>query len=134
MTRIEHYSVWLCAIAAIVMLVLGTAVSVAWQAWNAQRNQQETAKIFNALQAAEPLPALENAAQDTRAGQAALANLTRASMMAQEGGYEQAANIYKSLFDSGSAPAPLDDLARPLYLRCAQTKMRGLPDPRSMPF
>ncbi len=118
----------LVIIGAIVMLVLGTAASVAWQAWSVQHNQKETAKLLRALQAPQPLPALEQAAQNMRGGQAALADLTRASMMLQEGGYAQAAEVYKSLFENGKAPDALEDLARILYVRATLSDESTAPD------
>ena len=104
---------------AAVLLVLSTAATTAYRAWDKSRNETETAKLLNALQTEDPLPALQEAAQDTRSGQAAIAKLISASINAQNGNMQDAANIYKAVYEDSATPAPFNDLARILFTRSA---------------
>ncbi len=106
-------------ITAAVLLILSTAATTGYRAWDQSRDQSETAKVLNALQSSEPVPALQAAAQDTRAGHEAVAKLISASMSAQEGGIEGAAKMYKEVYENKKTPAPLDALARILFVRAS---------------
>lgn len=104
-------------ISAAVLLVLSTAATTAYHAWDKSRDEKETAKLLAALQSEEPVPALQAAAQDTRMAQETMAKMISASMMVQNGQIEKAAQSYKSLFENQAAPDPFDAIARILYVR-----------------
>ncbi len=103
-------------VAAAVALVLGTAASVGWRAW--QENQRlADARAFDAAvegtgEAAATAAALAAMAGEAGTGYRATARLTAAQLYAAEGEIEQARDVLAALAADGGAPDLYRDLAR----------------------
>jgi hypothetical protein len=101
--------------AAIAILVLGTALTTAYRSWDAGRDAKETAKLLSAMQADNPEVALQEAIKNTRSGHEALGALSKAGLLIEENKKEDAVTIYKQIAENRSAPKDLRNLSRILY-------------------
>jgi hypothetical protein len=102
-------------IAAIAILIVGTAGMTAYRNWDAARDAAETERLLQALDSQNPETALQQAIKDTRAGHEALGLLTKAGFLLEEGKQQEAAAIYRQLAEDRSAPKDLRNLSRILY-------------------
>jgi hypothetical protein len=106
-------------IALAVLVVVGTAGSVAWQRYQQHREAQLAEQYGAAIALADPTAgdlakadaALANIA-DAGGGYGALAALERAAVKAKAGDLDGAGKIYDGLASDSAAPAALRDLAR----------------------
>jgi hypothetical protein len=106
-------------IALAVLVVVGTAGSVAWQRYQQHREAQLAEQYGAAIALADPTAgdlakadaALANIA-DAGGGYGALAALERAAVKAKAGDLDGAGKIYDGLASDSGAPAALRDLAR----------------------
>jgi hypothetical protein len=113
----QRYGRWVIALA--VLIVVGTAGSVAWQRYQ-QHRQIELAEQYGAAVALTD-PAKSDLAKadgafaniaDAGGGYGALASLERAAVKAKAGDIDGAVKIYDGLAADGNAPAALRDLAK----------------------
>ena len=106
-------------IALAVLVVIGTAGSVAWQRYQQHREAQLAEQYGAAIALTDPTTgdlakadaALANIA-DAGGGYGALAALERAAVKAKAGDLDGAGKIYDGLASDSGAPAALRDLAR----------------------
>jgi hypothetical protein len=106
-------------IALAVLVVIGTAGSVAWQRYQQHREAQLAQQYGAAIALTDPSTgdlakadaALANIA-DAGGGYGALASLERAAVKAKAGDLEGATQIYDALAADSGTPAALRDLAR----------------------
>lgn len=104
-------------LAGAVIVVLSTAASTGFMAWNKHRNASETARLVEAMENQDTAAAmLQDVAKDTRSKHETLALLTAAGMLGEKKEYTQAAALYKQAYENG-ARGNLDGLARILYVR-----------------
>ena len=107
-------------IAAIAILIIGTAVGTAYRSWDAGRDAKETAKLLTAMQSDTPETALQEAIKNTRSGHETLGALSKAGLLIEEGKTEEAVIIYKEIAENRSAPKDLRNLSRILYSQNTQ--------------
>lgn len=105
---------------AALMLVIGTAVGVAWRTWNHGANEQETARVVRALGSETSTQELKSVIGDSRDGPEAIALLTAAGQMQDNGDAAGAAALYKQAAESHDIPRDMRDLARIQYVRIAK--------------
>lgn len=103
------------AIAAVAILVLGTAFITGYKSWDASRNAKETQKLLLALDSKNPETEISKVIQDTRSSHKAIGTLTQAGLLVEQGKNEEATALYKSLSEDRSVPKNLRDLSRILY-------------------
>lgn len=103
--------------AAAVLLVLGTALGVAWRSWDHSRDETETAKLLTAIDADSPAAALEQIGQDSRNGVEAIALMSAAQAKLSEDDFAGAAALYKQAAQDRGTPRDLRDLSRILFVR-----------------
>jgi hypothetical protein len=113
----QRYGRWVIALAVVV--VLGTAGSVAWQRYQQHREAQLAEQYGAAIALTDPSTgdlakadaALANIA-DAGGGYGALASLERAAVKAKAGDIDGAAKIYDAMVADSTTPAALRDLAK----------------------
>jgi hypothetical protein len=113
----QRYGRWVIGLA--VVIVLGTAGSVAWQRYQQHREAQLAEQYGAAIALTDPSTgdlAKADAALadivDAGGGYGALAALERAAVKAKAGDIDGAAKIYDALAADGGAPTALRDLAK----------------------
>ncbi len=104
---------------AAVLLVIGTAAGVAWRTWDHGRNETETARLITALNGKDDVAALQAVIGDSRTGPEAIALLSAAGRLQDDGKEADAAALYKQAAESRGTPKDLRDLARIRYVRIA---------------
>lgn len=113
----QRYGRWVIALA--VLVVVGTAGSVAWQRYQQHREAQLAEQYGTAIALTDPTTgdlakadaALANIA-DAGGGYGALASLERAAVKAKAGDTDGAAKIYDAMVADSGTPSALRDLAR----------------------
>lgn len=113
----QRYGRWVIALAVVV--VLGTAGSVAWQRYQQHREAQLAEQYGAAIALTDPSTgdlakadaALANIA-DAGGGYGALASLERAAVKAKAGDIDGAAKIYDAMVADSTTPTALRDLAK----------------------
>jgi len=108
-------------IGGILAIILGTALSTGWTAWQKHSNEKATAQIIAALEDKSPQEKLTTLAKELNGGHETVALLAQAGLAAEKGEPEKAAEIYKQVYES-SAPESLRDLARIFYVRAKTEK------------
>jgi len=106
-------------ITAAIILVATTGAITAYKNWESWRNKQETAKLVAATNSEDMAAAMQSAAQDTRGSHKAIALMNAAAEQSEAKNFKEAASLYKSVAEDGSAPDELQDLAAILYTRSA---------------
>lgn len=106
-------------IAALVILVISTAVTTTYRSWDADRNAEETARLMTALESETPEINIQTVIKDTRKGHKALGLMASAGILLENGKREKAAELYKQAATSRKTPRNLRDLARILYIQNA---------------
>lgn len=99
-------------IAAIVALILGTALSSGWNAWQHHQNLQSTAALLDSLQTESPLASLETLGKKEKGNAKAFSLLAAAAMALDEKSPDKAVALYKTL----AADAGVSDVFRHLAL------------------
>ncbi len=107
-------------IAAAVLLVIGTAIGVAWRTWDHHRDATETARLIAAVNQDGDGSALDNIIADSRSGPEAIAMLTAAGRLSAEGKQAEAAALYKQAAENRTLPRDMRDLARIYYVRLVE--------------
>jgi hypothetical protein len=113
----QRYGRWVIALAVVV--VVGTAGSVAWQRYQQHREAQLAEQYGAAIALTDPTTGdlakadavLANIA-DAGGGYGALASLERAAVKAKAGDIDGATKIYDTLAADSGAPSALRDLAK----------------------
>ncbi|MGH6882372.1 MAG: tetratricopeptide repeat protein [Hypericibacter sp.] len=113
----QRYGRWVIALAVVV--VLGTAGSVAWQRYQQHREAQLAEQYGATIALTDPSTgdlakadaALANIA-DAGGGYGALASLERAAVKAKAGDIDGAAKIYDAMAADSGTPSALRDLAK----------------------
>lgn len=116
-------------ILAAVLMVIGTAAGVMWRTWDHSRDQQETARLFTAINSDDPAQ-LETVIADSRAGHEAVALFAAADMLRNQGDLAGAAAHYRAAAENRGVPRDFRDLARILYVRTAGNV--GIEDARAI--
>lgn len=102
---------------AAVLMVLGTAIGVAWRTWDHNRNTTETARLVAAISQPDSTAALNEVIEDSRAGPEAIAMLTAAGRLSAQGNAAEAADLYRRAAENRTLPRDMRDLARVLFVR-----------------
>lgn len=102
---------------AAVLLVVGTALGVAWRSWTHHRNETETARVVQALNSDNAGAHLQDMIDDTRSGPETVALMTRAQQALDADDPAQAAALYQQVAESRGIPRDIRDLARLLFTR-----------------
>ena len=109
-------------IAALVVLVVSTALMTAYRSWDAKRDATETARLMEALDSDSPAQNIQKVIENTRKSHQALGLMAAAGLLIEEGEKTQAAGLYKQAATSRRTPRDLRDLARILYLQNVREK------------
>lgn len=105
-------------IAACVLAVLFTAVITGWRSYNARANAHDTELVLTALdQDNKPEAIAEIVGQDLRGGHEAVARLTAAGLLMQDGEAEKALEHYRATAADGDVPKMFRELATYLAVR-----------------
>ncbi|MCB9987801.1 MAG: tetratricopeptide repeat protein [Rhodospirillales bacterium] len=104
-------------IAGIILTILFTAAITSWRSWNTKVNEAATASIMEALEADDPVRALTDASKSLRAGHGALATLTAAGILMQDGKNEEALVQLENTANNKKLDAQWRDLANVLMVR-----------------
>lgn len=107
-------------IAAIVLMLLTASATTIYQNWNSSRNNEETARLLNAMESDNPAEALPAIIKDSRNKHAAVAQFIAAGLAIEDGKNTEAAALYKDAATDKSTPRDLRDLARVLYVQNAE--------------
>ena len=105
-------------IAACVLAVLFTAAISGWRSYNARANAHDSELIMTALDAEDKPAALaEIVGQDLRGGHEAVARLTAAGLLMQEGEEDKALEHYRAAAADSDVPKMFRELATYLAVR-----------------
>jgi hypothetical protein len=108
----------LIAVAAVVLVLAGTAGYVGWNYWSEQRANRSGDQFSQALQLAnqgrtdEALQALRQLEADGYGAYPVLARMRAATVLAEAGDYEEAIAGFDSVAADGSVPTSIRDMAR----------------------
>lgn len=111
----KRYGSWI--IAAMLLIVVGTASYVAWQNWRQSRQAEQTAALSEALRLVQPgdstavADALAELATNASGGIDALARFYEAGLLAQDGNVEAAVGVYDAIAAAGDVPLIYRDFA-----------------------
>ena len=100
----------LLAIAAAVVVVLGTGVISAWQSWHTEKNQRVTGELIDIVRhddtdTAKQIAALTAfAAKNLAMAQAAIASLQAAALEVKQGHIDKAIELYRDMQTHGKDP------------------------------
>ncbi len=110
MTRLwaEHGNT---VIAAIVALILGTALSSGWNAWQHHQHLKSTSALLESLQTDSPLASLETLGKAEKGNAKAFSLLTAAAIALDEKSPDQAIALYKTLAADSSVSSVFRHLA-----------------------
>lgn len=104
-------------IAALIILVVSTALTTAYRSWDSSRDAEETARLMSALESDTPETNIQAIIKDTRKDHKALGLMAAAGILLEDGKKEEAAQLYKQAATSRKTPRNLRDLARILYIQ-----------------
>ena len=108
-------------ILSIIILLVSSAATSFYYKWKSDKNAEQTQKLTTALQAEKPEEALLQILPETKSSHKVIALMTTANLALQEGKTQEAANLYKQVIDTKSAPRNMRDLARIFYVQNADT-------------
>lgn len=98
-------------IAGIVLAVILTGVLSAYRAWDKSARVSQTTALVAALEAEDAPRALGDLSATLRPGHRAVARLTQAAALVQDGRGEEALAVFEALADDKAAPEMYRDLA-----------------------
>lgn len=101
----EHKTALIAGVAA---LILGTTFFTVWNSWDTRQKSEETSALLTALEAEQPLPALEKLAEKDRKP---LTLMMAASHALSQKKYDNALSLYARVEADRKAPDMFRDLA-----------------------
>jgi len=113
------------AIIGALVLILATGAITGYRAWDKAQNEESTTRLMAALEKGDSAT-LEQSAEGMDASHAAIARMSMAGKMAQDGKPFEAAALYKEIYASGKTPGDIADLARIYYVRATLSSGKDL--------
>lgn len=104
-------------LAAAFLAVILTAGLTGWRGWNEKANIRQTDSLLAALERDDKAAELAKIAEDLRPGQRAIAHMTAAGLLLEEGKKEEALSHYNALASDADAPSVFRDLATLMAVR-----------------
>ncbi len=104
-------------IAAIVLVVLATALVSGWRSWNSKVNTSQTTAMIEALEKEDKVAALDQIIQGLRPSQRAIAHLTAAGLLLRDGEQEAALEHYTKTASNKDIKPVFRDLAQLMAVR-----------------